>query len=501
MVLPLSEAPGGDAAGTDLARAVGRGLRWSLGSSALARAGTLLTGVVLARLLAPADYGLYTVAFVTLVLLANVNDIGLEATLVRWPGDVARVARTATTLIFSASVALYGVAFVGAPYLARALNAPGATGVVRLLAFCVVINGAFAVPSALLTRAFAQHKRAAADVAGFVVSTVVTIGLAVAGAGAWSLAWGRLAGNLVNGLLHFALAPARFRPGWDGAVARRLVASGLPLAGALLCATAVYNVDYLVIGRVLGPVALGLYVMAFNLSSWPVSMFTEAVGRVSVAGFARLQDDVPALRRAFTRSLTLVIAAAVPVGVLMAVLAEPLLGFVYGARWVPAAEALRFLVVLGLVRVGFHLAYDLLVAVGRGRAALGLHLLWLAALVPVLVVATRSGGIRGAGAGHMAVAALVVLPALLVLLGRLGIGAGDIGRSLARPLAGGAVAAAVAFVAGGLVTNDFAQLAVAGTLGLAAYLAVVAPLRRRPELGGAGGGLPAPPPAGVPAQL
>jgi O-antigen/teichoic acid export membrane protein len=466
----------------DLAKAVGRGLRWSVFSSAVARAGTLLSGILLARLLVPADYGLYTVAFVTLVLLANVNDVGLEATLVRWPGDVARVARTATTLIFAVSVVLYGAVFAGAPFLARSLNSPGATGIIRLLAFCVVINGIFAVPSALLTRAFAQHKRAIADVAGFAVSTAVTIGLAVAGAGPWSLAWGRLAGNLVNGLLHFALAPARYRPGWDPAIARRLVAAGLPLAGALLCATAVYNVDYLVIGRVMGPAALGLYVMAFNLSSWPVSMFTEAVGRVSVAGFARLQGDPPALRAAFSRSLTMVMAAAIPVCALMAVLAEPLIGFVYGERWLPAAQALRFLVVLGLVRVAFHLAYDLLVAVGRGRAALGLHLLWLAALLPALVVATRSGGIRGAGVAHMVVAALVVAPALLVLLARLGLNAGDIGRSLARPLAGGAVAAGVALAAAQLLTNDFVQLAGAGTLGLAAYLAVIAPLRRRPEL-------------------
>lgn len=485
MVLPVEDVlaePAPDVGGAELGQAVGRGLRWSLFSSALARAGTLLSGVILARLLVPADYGLYTVAFVTLVLLANVNDVGLESTLVRWPGDIAAVARTATTLILSVSVALYGAAFLAAPFLARGLNSPDATGIIRLLALCVVINGVFAVPSALLTRTFAQDKRAVADVAGFVVSTGVTIGLAVAGAGAWSLAWGRLAGNLVNGVLHFALAPARFRPGFDPAIARRLVASGLPLAGTLLCATAVYNVDYLVIGRILGPAALGLYVMAFNLSSWPVSMFTEAVARVSVAGFARLQADLPALRAAFRRSLTLVMIAAIPACVLMAALAEPLIGFVYGDRWLPAAQALRFLVVLGLVRVAFHLAYDLLVAVGRGRAAFGLHLLWLATLVPALILGTHLDGIRGAGLGHMAVSGAVVLPALLLLLSRLGIKAGAIAKGLARPLVGGAVAGAVAAGAAQLVGNDFVQLVVAGILGLAAYLAVVAPLRRRPEL-------------------
>jgi O-antigen/teichoic acid export membrane protein len=480
-----AEGPGdppADDANLQLGRAVGRGLRWSLFSTALARLGALVSGIVLARLLEPTDYGLYTVAFVALVLLANINDIGLETTLVRWPVDVATVARTATTVIFGASVLLFGAAFFAAPFLARSLRAPEAAGIIRLLAFCVVVNGAFAVPSAMLTRSFRQDKRAAADVAGFVLSTAVTIALAVAGYGAWSLAWGRLVGNLANGLLHLALAPARYRPGFDAGDARKLVSAGLPIAGALLTATAVYNIDYVIVGRYIGPAALGLYVMAFNLSSWPVSMFTESVGRVSVAGFARLQLDLPSLRAAFTRSLTLLMAAAVPVCVLVAVLADPLVRFVYGDRWSPAAQALRFLIVLGLIRVAFHLAYDLLVAVGRGRAALGLHLLWLAALVPALAVGTRAGGIRGAGIAHMAVAATVVLPALLVLLRGLGIRVTDLARSVARPVAGGLVAAAVALGGLRLVTPELAQLAVAGTLGLGAYLLVVAPLRHRPEL-------------------
>jgi PST family polysaccharide transporter len=460
-----------------LGRAVGHGLRWSFVSSVLARAGTLATGVVLARLLEPKDYGLYTVAFVTLVLLANVNDIGLETTLVRWPGDVRAIAPTAMTVIFAASVALFGAALAAAPLLARGLRSPDATGIIRLLAFCVVVNGAFAVPSAMLTRSFRQDKRAAADVAGLVLSTAVTIALAAAGYGAWSLAWGRLAGNTVNGVLHLALAPERYRPGFRGDDARRLLAAGLPVAGALLCATAVYNVDYVVVGRVIGPVALGLYVMAFNLSSWPVGMFTEAVGRVSVAGFARLQSDLPALREAFSRSLALLMAAAVPVCALIAALASPLIRFVYGERWAPAAQALQFLVVLGLVRVAFHLAYDLLVALGKSRTALGLHLLWLAALVPVLTIGARSDGIRGTGVGHMVVALAVVLPAVLVVLRRLGLPLAQTVGGLTRPLVGGALAVAVALAVRRVVTGDFLELAAGGTLGLGAYLAVVAPLR------------------------
>jgi len=83
---------------------------------------------------------------------------------------------------------------------------------------------------------------------------------------------------------------------------------------------AMLNVDYVVVGRVLGPVALGLYLMAFNLSSWPVNVFSFAVRRVSLAGFSRLQSDHARLKSAFARSGALLMAATIPVCALLATL-------------------------------------------------------------------------------------------------------------------------------------------------------------------------------------
>ena len=84
-----------------------------------------------------------------------------------------------------------------------------------------------------------------------------------------SLAYGSLAGNVTATALVLVLAPARPLPGWrrDDAVA--LLRVGLPLAGTSLVLLATLNVDYVVVGRQLGTTALGLYLLAFNLSSWP----------------------------------------------------------------------------------------------------------------------------------------------------------------------------------------------------------------------------------------
>jgi O-antigen/teichoic acid export membrane protein len=460
-----------------LGKLVRRGLGWSFLSTLLSRAGTLISGIILAHVLAPSDYGLFAVATVALVLLANINDLGIEQFLVRHPGELARIAPTGMTVIFGFSMLLFGVFWVAAPAFAGALGAPAATGIVRALAVGVVINGMFAVPSATLTRSFRQDRRTYADLAGFVITTGLTLVLALLGFGAWSLVWGRLVGNGFNSLLHLAFTPVRFRPGWDTKIAKELLAGGLPLAGATLLAVAMVNVDNVIVGRMLGPSVLGLYVLAFNLSSWPVNLLSIPAARVSVPAFARLQNDPPRMRRAFIRSLGLMFAAAVPICVLLAVLALPVIRVVYGTKWAGAAPALAFLAVLGLARVALQLCFDLLIAAGYGRRTLVLQALWLAVLVPALAVGAHLRGVQGVGVAHMVVAVGVMVPAFMAVLAGLGFRVRDLAKSVWAPTLGTIGLVAAPLLAMRVLHADLLVLFAGGIGGMLLYLPVLAAKR------------------------
>jgi PST family polysaccharide transporter len=460
-----------------LSSLVRRGLGWSLASNVLSRLGTLVSGIVLARILDPADYGTFTVAMVALVLIANVNDLGLEPTLVRWPRKIDDIAPTAMTMTMGSSLLLYAAVFAAAPPFSALLGAPHATNLVRVMALGVIVNGIFAVSSASLTRSFDQRGRTVADLSGFVLGTGLTISLALAGLGPWSLVWGRLAGNALNSGLYWVFAEHRYRPRWNPDVARELLRAGLPLAGTSLLAVAALNVDYIVVGQIAGSVQLGLYLMAFNLSSWPVNMFAIAVARVSVAGFARLQHDVERLRAAFLRTFILLMVVTVPVSVLLSTLGGPLISFVYGDKWHAAAAALRWLALLGGIRVAFQLASDVLVAVGRGKTTLVVQATWIAVLVPGLVVGTRIGGIKGTGVAHIVVAVVIVGPVVLHALASIGLSFGTLARSVARVAVGGIAAAFAAVTALQLPGGDFVHLATGGVAGLASCAVFVAPLR------------------------
>lgn len=467
----------GETTDEDLGRRVRSGLTWSFASNILTRITTLVTGIVMARLLAPEDFGVFAVAMVALTVLVNINDLGLEQSVVRWPTDITRIAPTANTVIFGSSVLLCAGCLLLAGPFAHAFGAPEATGIVQLMCLGLLFNGAFAVPSAVLTREFRQDKRTIADFAGFLVGTAITIALAVMGFGAWALAWGRFVGNGTVSLLHFAFTPHRYGFGWNTPDAKALLRSGLPLGGATLVAVALLNLDYLVIGRLLGTEDLGYYTLAFNLASWPVTFFAVAVARVSVPGFARLQHDPPRLQAAYTRWSTVLLAVTLPVCLLLGAFADPLVRFVYGDKWAPAVTVLRLLAVLGLLRVVYQFWADVLVAVGAGRRTLVSQVVWLSALVPALIVGVEHG-LRGVGTAHVAVALGIVGPVLLVCM-RGVISVTENLRDVLHLLLATVMAAGAAVGVQALGLHEFWTLALGSPLTLAVFTAVAWPVAVR----------------------
>ena len=227
-------------------------------------------------------------------------------------------------------------------------------------------------------------------------------------------------------------------------------------------------VDQFVVGSVIGPVALGFYVLAFNLSNWPVAVFSQPVRDVSPAAFARLQHDLPALRSAFVSSLGLLTAVTLPVCLVLTGAADPLITLVYGAAWAPAAAALGWLGLLAGLRIAFELVYDYFVVLGSTRVVFTVQLVWLIVLAPALYVGAQLGGIAGAAAAHVMVAVLVVLPLYLWELHRAGIAWRSLAGGVALPIGCGALVALVALAASRLIDFDALAVAVAGLAALVA---------------------------------
>lgn len=392
--------------------------RWSLGASVVMKIFGLAVSIVIARLLGPEEFGVVAVATVAQAALLSLNELGVSVALVRWQGNDRDVAPTVATLSTLGGLVCFAALVAAAPYVADTMGAPAATWPIRIMAVSLLLDGLVATPAALLQRHFMQARRAAADMSNFGASSVVAIVLALFGFGALALAIGRIAGSLASSAMLIRIAPQPLRFGWSPQHVRPLLQVGLPLAGASLIVFGILNIDYIVVGRSLGPVELGFYVLAFNLSTWPVTLLSQPVRSVALPAFARLTRAPERLAAVVVRGFAGLMSVTMPVAATLGALAWPLVHVVYGAEWQPAAPVLVWLAALGAARVALEFLYDLLVAVGASRQVFLLQVAWLASLAVALPLAAGRSGIVGVATAHAAVAFLLVIPLHLILISR-----------------------------------------------------------------------------------
>ncbi|MGY1733775.1 oligosaccharide flippase family protein [Geodermatophilus sp. SYSU D01045] len=473
---------------------VRRGVAWGTLNSLVLRAGNLLIGIVVARLLSPEAFGVFAVALTVQTVLVTLADLGMAPDLVR-AEDPDRRAPTVATISLASSVLLAGLMAATAVPVATALGSAAAAPVIVVLACTLVISGAGVVPGARLVREFQQSKAFVCDLSNFGVSTVVTIGLILMGMGPMALAWSRLAGQFVGTTLQFVLTRTRFRLGFDRDVAGSALRFGAPLAAANLLSWALLSVDNVVVARTSGEVALGFYVLAFNVSSWPMTVIGQAIRTVTLPAFARRQDDDGA---ALGRAVGLSAAVAGLAGAMLVVLAVPVVVSLYGARWTPSADALAGLAAFGALRVVLDVLATFLVARGAARPVLLVQVWWIVTLVPAMVLGVRWGGLAGAGWAHVVVGVLLVAPVYLVAVRAAGGRVSTVLGNVWPPLLAAVPAGAVAWLVSGQFSSSWLALAAGGLCGTAVYaLLVFRWVRRHAARSTADDGAPVPDAAAV----
>jgi O-antigen/teichoic acid export membrane protein len=461
-----------------IGRKAGRGLTWSLVGTFVTKAGSFALGLILARLLTPADFGVFAVALAAMAFAMVVNDAGIIAACVQWRGRLEEMAPTGALIALLSSLFVYGVLWLSAPAISTLSGVPEATPLVRLLTLVIVVDGITAVRAAALLRRFEHDRLTRANIIGMLANVAVALPMAITGAGAYSMATGQLAAAAVTGALVFKMADLPIRLGFDREVTKKLLTFGLPLAVSLGIEAVLLNADFVIVGNALGAVALGYYLLAFNISSWVPSLVGTAVRYVSVPGFSRLaEQDSEALALGVRRSVPALVAAILPAAVVIAILAPQLIDFLYGDKWGPSAVALRYLTVLMVVRMLTSLAFDILTALGSTRYTVWLNAGWAVTLVPALWIGTHLDGIRGAAIAHGVVGVFVAIPLAVLALRLAGVSLVPILPALVRPTIGAAIAAAVIMLIDSVVnSNSFVQLLLAGGAGLIVYVLVAVPL-------------------------
>jgi len=381
----------GGAVAAGLAPAALRGVAWSLLATAAARLLTLGSLVLLARLLGPAEFGLLAFALVFVTYAETIGDLGTTGALIYWPEKTDEAAR----VTFGVNVALgfgwLGVTLFVAPFVAAFFGNPAGEDILRALAWGFPLKYLGNTHDALCQKTLSFRARMVPEVGMAAVKAAVSVALAAAGLGVWSLVWGQLLGQAAWTLLLWVVVPWRPRGPWPSGLVGPMLAYGRGVVAVNLLAAVTHHADLVVVGRMLGAVPLGLYQMAAKVPETTVTLLLWVTSRVLFPTFARLWAHGGRLDEGYLTASRYVSLLSLPAAAGLFVLAEPLVLVAFGETWRASTPVLRGLALFVAARSLSTPAGDVLKAMGRPGLLAGLGLLRALVLVPALVVAAPSG--------------------------------------------------------------------------------------------------------------
>jgi O-antigen/teichoic acid export membrane protein len=340
---------------------------------------------VLARLLAPGDYGLAAMAMPVIVLLMMLADAGLGNSLVRTGATDEIAWHTCFWLsVGLGSVVAIGVACI-APLVGLLLNEPLLAPVLMVLAAIVPLQTGSIVPGAALQKHARFGTIAAAEIAAMVASIGTALACAVAGLGVWALIGQQIVFYAVRLTLTLTLSPYRPRLVFALADAREHVIFGRNLLGVNLISSASRSLENLVIGKIYGPAPVGIYSMAFQFARLPFMLVTGPLQFALYPRIAALRADKTKLTPLFlliTRVLAMVVLPTVG---LVAVASEPIFHLLLSKKWGQAAPLFLLIAPAASLQPVTAILGTFLMALGRTdvqmRLAAQFAAVWLVGLM------------------------------------------------------------------------------------------------------------------------
>jgi O-antigen/teichoic acid export membrane protein len=352
--------------------------------------------LLLARLLFPKDFGQFALAGSLVEILSLVTGFGFSQAIIQ-KQDAPQVVETAYVL----SVRLYAALVAGAAVLAAALR-PHFPGVFVPLFFALFVVRNLSVVSyvysAMLERTFHYGQISRVRLTSAMVSLVVALALARAGAGVWTLLGRELALAVVTFVGLRGFSGWRYRGGYNVETARELWRFGSQIFATRALETIWYRGDTALLGVLAGTVTLGFYDRGRYLAEFGHYVVSFAAVQVALPVYASLAGRRQALTYVYRLSHGLLIRLMFPALIWLALFPREIVGLLYGAgvRWTETAAILPWLAAFGFLFPIAENVKTLLWGIGRLRDTMWLRLVQVAVALPLLVPAIRIGGPYGA---------------------------------------------------------------------------------------------------------
>lgn len=367
------------------------GFVWTLFSRMGTRFSIFVVGIILARLLTPADFGLVAMLGVFFAISNSLVDSGFTQALIREKYISQDDKNTVFSVNMIMSILMYSLLWFGSPYIAAFFNQPPLLWLTRVMGLDILFKAVSIVQRAVLMNTLKFKFLSAVDVSVSILTGVISIILAYKGLGVWALAIKYFLSSLFVSIIFYVANPWKPTGFINKHSFRRMFAFGSNMMITGLVNNIFNNVYNLVIGKYFSAATLGFYNRAFNFTNQFSGMILTALGQVTYPVLSKTKDDIPRLKSAIKRILMSVSFVNIPLAVFLFVAAEPFIRVLLGQNWIETVPYLRILSIAMLVSYMINLNHNVLKVVGRSDLFLYLSIINKVLTVFVVIVSFKYG--------------------------------------------------------------------------------------------------------------
>jgi O-antigen/teichoic acid export membrane protein len=338
--------------GSSLKTAIFRGGLW-LGTGAVAeqliRFGR---NMVLARLLAPADFGLMAIVSSATSVIHTMMDIGVREALIqnRRGGDKEYV-DAAWWMAFGRGIGFWIILSLVSPLFSKFYGHADLGLLFRVCALGLVFDGAVSMKAVVAVKEMRFSRYAAMNHGGAICGVAITVLLSFMLQDVWALVIGSVAESAVRCILSFIFFPYLPPLGWSTSAVRVLLKFSRGILGLSLLNLIFARTDIFVLGKLLNASQLGLYSMAVYLVQTPTNFVMNIFGQTILPTFSRIHEDKTRLNRAFLKVSSLIFLAGFPAVIVALFCGRSLLGVAYGSRYASGGSVLAITAIVSVINL------------------------------------------------------------------------------------------------------------------------------------------------------
>ena len=395
-----------------------KGISW-IGFFRLATRGISYVRIaILARILTPSQFGAADIVLLTLSITEIFTETGINIFLIQQKEKIDKYISTAWVVSIVRGLLIALVILIFASSITQFFNSQIVYNLLIVSIFVPILRGFINPSVAKFIKDLQFRKEFYYRTSIFFIESVASVFFVFILQSPIAIIYGLIFGALFEIIFSFLIAKPHPRFKFEGELFRQVISRGKWLTATGIFNYLYHNGDNIVVGKLLGTGALGLYQRAYSISMLPITEVSDTFGKVTLPVYVKMSDDIARLRRAYLRSLLTISAIVVPAGALIFMFPELVIKIILGSQWVDAAPVLQILTIFGVIRAISMSSLSAIYAVKRQEFVSQITFVSFMGLIVTIIPFVNMWGLVGAAYSAL-FGTLISLPLIVYYLNKI----------------------------------------------------------------------------------